>query len=113
MFEYRAKIISVYDGDTCRADIDLGFGVTLKNQQLRLHGLDTPELPGEAGYAARDYARALLPIGEPIQIQTFKDAREKYGRYLAKITLPDGSDLAAAMIASGHGTPYFGGAKTP
>lgn len=113
MFDYRARIVSVYDADTVRADIDCGFGVVLKNQSLRVHGIDAPELPGEAGTAARDAARALLPATLVVQIQTFKDAKEKYGRYLAKITLPDGTDLAAAMIAGGHAVPYFGGAKTP
>jgi micrococcal nuclease len=113
MFEYRAKIISVFDGDTCRADIDLGFGVVLKNQSLRVHGLDTPEIGSEAGYAARDFARALLPASLVVRIQTFKDAREKYGRYLAKISLPDATDFATAMIAAGHAVPYFGGAKQP
>ncbi len=113
MFEYKAEIISVYDGDTCRADIDCGFGVTLKNQQLRIHGIDTPEMPTDAGAAARDFARTLMPPCLIVTLQTFKDAREKYGRYLAKITLPDGSDFASAMIAAGHAVPYFGGTKTP
>ena len=113
MFEYRAKILSVYDGDTCRADIDLGFGVVLKNQQLRIHGIDTPEIGDDAGYAARDFARALMPACLIVTIQTFKDSKEKYGRYLAKITLPDGSDFASAMVAAGHAVTYFGGTKTP
>jgi micrococcal nuclease len=113
MFEYRATIISVYDGDTCRADIDCGFGVTLKNQQLRVHGIDTPEMHTATGPAARDFARALMPACLIVTLQTFKDSKEKYGRYLAKITLPDGSDFASAMVAAGHAVPYFGGTKTP
>jgi micrococcal nuclease len=113
MFEYRAIIRSVYDGDTLRADIDLGFGATLKNQSLRVHGIDTPELGSDGGIAAREFARTLMPAALVVTIQTFKDAREKYGRYLAKITLPDGSDFAAEMVAAGHAKLYFGGAKTP
>lgn len=113
MFEYRAKIISVYDGDTCRADIDCGFGVTLKNQSLRVYGIDAPEIGTAAGNDAREFARTLMPTTLVVRIQTFKDAKEKYGRYLAQITLPDGSDFAAAMIAGGYGTAYFGGTRTP
>ena len=30
MYEYKAIITSVYDGDTVTANIDLGFGVVLK-----------------------------------------------------------------------------------
>ena len=113
MFEYPAKIVSVYDGDTCRADIDLGFGVVLKNQSLRVHGIDAPEIGTDGGGKAREFARTLMPATLVVRIQTFKDAKEKYGRYLAKITLPDGSDFASTMIAEGHGKTYFGGTREP
>lgn len=113
MFEYRAKIVSVYDGDTLRADIDLGCGVVLKNQMLRVHGIDSPEIGAVGGREAREFARALMPAALAVTLQTFKDGREKYGRYLAKITLPDSADFATAMIAAGHAKPYFGITKTP
>jgi endonuclease YncB( thermonuclease family) len=54
-----------------------------------------------------------MPACLIVTLQTFKDSKEKYGRYLAKITLPDGSDFASAMVAAGHAVPYFGGTKTP
>jgi micrococcal nuclease len=109
MFEYTARILTVYDGDTCRADIDLGFGVSLKNQSLRVFGIDTPEISTGAGKEAREHARTLLTGGALVRIETFKDSKEKYGRYLAKIRLPDESDYATTMIAAGHAKPYFGG----
>ena len=43
MYEYRCKLIKVIDGDTIDIDIDLGFGVWMKNQRIRMHGIDTPE----------------------------------------------------------------------
>ena len=43
MFEYRCKLIKVIDGDTIDIDIDLGFGVWLRNQRIRMYGIDTPE----------------------------------------------------------------------
>ena len=43
MYEYRAKVIKVIDGDTIDVDIDLGFGVILAKQRIRLYGIDTPE----------------------------------------------------------------------
>lgn len=46
MYTYRALVKSIYDGDTLRADIDLGFGVILADQSLRLLGIDTPEIKG-------------------------------------------------------------------
>lgn len=113
MFQYTAKILTVYDGDTCRADIDLGFGITLRNQALRVHGIDCPEMVSEAGKDARDYARTILTACLLVKVETFKDIKEKYGRYLAKITLPDNTDYASMMIAAGHAKPYFGGTREP
>ena len=43
MYEYRCKIRRVIDGDTVDIDIDLGFGVWLKEERVRLFGVDTPE----------------------------------------------------------------------
>ena len=43
MFEYKCKLIKVIDGDTIDIDIDLGFGVWLRNQRIRMFGIDTPE----------------------------------------------------------------------
>ena len=41
MYEYRCKIVKVIDGDTVDVDIDLGFGVWMKKQRIRLYGIDT------------------------------------------------------------------------
>ena len=43
MYEYRCKVVNVVDGDTVDVDIDLGFGVWMKKQSIRLYGIDTPE----------------------------------------------------------------------
>ena len=43
MYEYRINIVKIIDGDTVDVDIDLGFGVWLKKQRIRLYGIDTPE----------------------------------------------------------------------
>lgn len=55
---YKAVVRDVYDGDSCTVDIDLGFGIWMKGQKLRLMGIDTPELRGserEEGLKVRDY----------------------------------------------------------
>ena len=60
MYEYRANIIAVYDGDTVTADIDLGFEVWLRGQRLRLLNIDTPEVRGKSkkeGIVSRDALR--------------------------------------------------------
>ena len=43
MFEYNCTIVRVVDCDTVDVDIDLGFGVWLRKQRIRFHGVDTPE----------------------------------------------------------------------
>ena len=49
LYTYRAKITKVHDGDTLTVDIDLGFGVMLTSQQVRLKGINAPELVTPAG----------------------------------------------------------------
>jgi len=43
MYEYHCKIVKIVDGDTVDVDIDLGFGVWLKKERVRVNGIDTPE----------------------------------------------------------------------
>ena len=44
MYEYKALINRVIDGDTVDVDIDLGFGIWMKDERIRVMGIDTPEL---------------------------------------------------------------------
>ena len=43
MYEYRCKVIKVIDGDTVDVDIDLGFDIMLRDERVRIMGIDTPE----------------------------------------------------------------------
>ena len=43
MYEYKCNIVKIVDGDTVDVDIDLGFGVWLKDERVRIMGIDTPE----------------------------------------------------------------------
>lgn len=87
LYHYRAKVVSVYDGDTCTVDIDLGLHTWVHEEKLRLARINAPEVLGPekpAGLAARDFLRSLID-GREIFIQTIKDKQEKYGRYLAEV----------------------------
>ena len=42
MYTYKAKLLRVVDGDTCDAQIDLGFDVSVK-KRIRFAGLNAPE----------------------------------------------------------------------
>lgn len=86
-YYYRAHVVSVYDGDTCQVDIDLGFGIWKKKETLRLYRINAPEIRGDVsgeGHASRDFLRGLI-LDQDVILQTRKDDKGKYGRYLAEI----------------------------
>lgn len=104
MYEYSAQLIRVVDGDTVWLDVDLGFDVRRKDS-FRLYGIDTPELPSPEGVAARNRLLSLL-TGQ-ITVETIKDRREKYGRYLARVYAGDPQvDVGQVLLEEGHARPY-------
>ena len=87
-FHYSAKVTKVYDGDTITCDIDLGFGIVLKNQKFRFYGINAPELYGNSevsGKACQTYVSDKI-LDKEIIIETILDKKEKYGRWLGKIS---------------------------
>jgi micrococcal nuclease len=112
MYEYRARIVRVIDGDTVEAELDLGFRVSLR-AVLRLVGINAPEVHGPdrpRGLAATKHLRELLlqhtPADDVVTVRTQKDVTEKYGRYLAVI-LAGAVNVNDRMIADGHAVPYL------
>ena len=94
-YHYNALVTKVVDGDTIHCDIDLGFGVILKNQTFRFFGLNTPEIKGEtrtAGLASKKFVEDTL-LNKEVCILTKKDSKEKYGRYLAWVYYKDADNL--------------------
>ncbi|MEP0861828.1 MAG: thermonuclease family protein [Ignavibacterium sp.] len=91
LYHYKAKVTSVYDGDTCTIDIDLGLHTWIRGEKIRLNRINAPELRGKErtkGLASRDFLKSLI-LDKEIIIETIKDAKEKYGRYLGEIWLKD------------------------
>lgn len=111
-YTYRAKYVSNYDGDTVRFDIDLGFGVWLHNQAVRLLGIDTPEIKGdtrEAGMTAKAVVEDELTHADAIMLKTEKDRSGKYGRWLATVyyRTPDGwTNLNKELLEKGLAEEY-------
>lgn len=86
MYEYRAIVNKVVDGDTVDFIVDLGFRVGIQIR-ARLKGVDTPER-GEEGWAeATEKCRSLLQKAEAekgyVILRTQKTG--KYGRWIAEI----------------------------
>lgn len=113
LYRYRATYISAYDADTIRFNIDLGFGVWLHNQAVRLYGIDAPEMRGderEQGIVARDFVRGLLRSHPEVMLRTYKDKRGKYGRWLATVFVvyngAGGVDLNRLLVTEGLARDY-------
>lgn len=111
LYEYRATVIKVVDGDTIDVRADLGFDVHV-SMRLRLAGIDAPERNTEAGKMAALWLSDRLPAGMEIIIRTQKDRREKFGRYLAEVMTGAGEvTLNEMMVANGLAKPYGGGKR--
>ena len=109
-FTYNAEVLKVHDGDTITCNVDLGFRIN-SVMTFRLKGIDTPELVGVnklKAIAARDFLKSKLK--KPIIIKTYKDQKEKYGRYLCEIFIGK-LNINQLMIAEGYAVAYNGGKK--
>ena len=104
------RVISVYDGDTFRADIKGMPDIIGKNIPIRVFGVDTPEIRGvslfyrEKGYRAKDFTSTFLKSGKKIILRDAK--RGKYFRIVAKVEV-DGKDLGESLINKGYARRYI------
>ena len=122
MYEYRCKIVRVVDGDTVDVDIDLGFGIWMHKERVRLHGIDTPESRTRDleekiyGLLAKEQILFFLPEGSMQTLVTVKDKAGKFGRILGKFKIVDpvtayDTTVNDWMIKEHHAAPYFGQSK--
>ena len=122
MYEYKCKILRVVDGDTVDVDIDLGFGVWMHKERVRMMGIDTPEsrtrdkVEKAFGIASKDRLKELLPIGS-IQVlkteidRSGEDKKGKFGRILGDFLVDDNRRCTDILVEEGHAVAYFGGSK--
>lgn len=127
MYEYRCKVLRVVDGDTVDVDIDLGFGISLNDERVRIMGIDTPEsrtrdkVEKKFGLAAKARLKEMLDnkSGPILKTQINKDGEDmkgKFGRILGDFTVYDARVDAWRMVSQilideGHAVPYGGGSK--
>lgn len=112
MYEYKATLVRVIDGDTVSLDVDLGF-YTSRTETFRLYGVNTAELrsinPEEkrAALEAKEYVTRQLTFKSLI-IKTFKDKEDKYGRMLALVFIEgDDESLNNKLVSTGLAAPYY------
>lgn len=123
MYEYRCKIVKVVDGDTVDVDIDLGFGIVLSDERVRIMGIDTPEsrtrdkVEKKFGLAAKKALQGMLGKTSILKTQVSRsgeDMKGKFGRILGDFIIDkDGEPCSVvdALMEAGHCVPYMGGAK--
>jgi micrococcal nuclease len=96
MYQYKAKVERIVDGDTIDIVIDLGFKITT-NQRIRMARINTPETFNakkdseeyQKGLAAKQFVEQRLAANNyEIKLETEK-VTEKYGRYIGTIWLSD------------------------
>ena len=99
----------VIDGDTIVMRLDLGWRVAREQEPVRIYGINSPELNTDEGKVAKAFAESLLPYGMAVTVVSLKllGQMDKYGRTLAALTLPDGSDFGTRMIQGGYAVEYL------
>jgi len=101
------KVLKVYDGDTIQIDMNGS------SEKVRLIGVDTPETqdPRKAvqcfGKAASEFTAKLI-AGQSVRLESDPQSsnRDRYGRLLRYVYLPDGRLVQAEIIKSGYGFAY-------
>lgn len=123
MYEYRVNVLKVVDGDTVDVDIDLGFGVWLKDERVRIMGIDTPEsrtsdsVEKVFGLAAKNRLKELLGEEAILRTQVDKsgeDMKGKFGRILGDfvcVVNGETKTVTEVLISEGHAVEYWGQSK--
>ena len=120
MYEYRCTVVKIVDGDTVDVDIDLGFGIWMRNERIRLLGIDTPESrtrdkeEKKYGLAAKKYLTEMLNDEGGIVLKTKKDAEGKFGRILGELwRTTDYADksINQYLVDEHHAVQYYGQSK--
>lgn len=96
LYHYKAIVTSVYEGDTCTVDIDLGLHTWIKGEKLRLNRINSPEVTGKErpkGLKSKEHLKSLL-LNKEVFIETIKDKKKntediwlKFGLKKPRITL--------------------------
>lgn len=126
---FAAVVTEVHDGDTFKCTVDLGVGTVAKDRDLGFHiyienhrvvlhadvrllGCNARELAMPGGPEAGAHLVQVMPIGAKIALTTV--APDKYGgRYDATVTLADGINLVAELVAEQWAAAWDGVGSKP
>lgn len=96
-FEY----VRTIDGDTVVVNIYLGLEIWLRDQHIRIMGINTPEIYGsekDQGLLSKDRVIELMKSAKFLQLA---DQRDKYGRLLGDLILENNQHLSDTLVKEG------------
>lgn len=107
MYQYKATLSRVIDGDTVVMDVDLGFYIVMHDIHFRLWGINCPEKNEYEGWKAATDFTANFFKEYPTTIVSVR-GQDKYGRWLAEFPDPSGAGtLNMQLTKMGLAVPYF------
>ncbi len=118
VYNYKCIINRIIDGDTVDVDIDLGFDFWLRNQRIRLAGIDAPEtrtrdLNEKArGMLSKEFVESVLVVNQTAILRTTEyNNTGKYGRIIGDFEvynpkINSWEMLTAMMLTEGYAVPY-------
>ena len=113
VYQYKAELLRIVDGDTLDALIDIGFDLFVK-KRIRLFGMDTWEsrdLEEKAkGLVAKARLKELIEE-DGNKFSLISHELGKYGRVLGTIVLSNNRVANDILVEEGHGYAYDGGNK--
>lgn len=102
LYNYKATVVRVIDGDTVKLRLDLGFRL-FWIVNCRLTGIDAPELDTDQGQDAKEYLIDLLPVDTELLINSKR--LDKYGRPIVEIVY-NGININTKMLNDGMAVKY-------
>jgi micrococcal nuclease len=113
MYKYKVEVIRVVDGDTVDVNLDLGFGIWLKGERVRLMGIDTPESRTrdlEEKFYGKCSKKFLKEFLKDSDVRLVSHGKGKFGRILGELFVGD-KCVNQEIINNFHAVPYFGQSK--
>lgn len=89
----QGRVLSIHDGDSLRLEMNDGSLV-----EVRLHGIDAPELAQPFGIASRDFLRGMAE-DKPVRLESH--GKDRYERTLGVVHLDGGESLNEAQLRAG------------
>jgi micrococcal nuclease len=113
---FPGKVSRIIDGDSIEVDLDLGFGLQKGSTDIRLLGINTPEIRGsekELGKIAKTKVEELIPVGTDVMVHSVK--LDSFGRVLGYVWIKDKYDesVSEILVKEGYALAWDGTGKRP